>query len=258
MKLSFLALLTSVVTHVFAGGIRRGYELLYVWYAYKAETEWLLQHNLDPVEERYLLPGIKGSGEHGTLKLNEFLDWTNRNAADNPSNLGEVFPVDRTNPEASEEPDVDRGARKIYVLLENDRMPERWPNTKILLPPGPFGYGPLMMQTAKTIWEVSQDTPDTDTKTKALLAKFLNALYKMVIAREIDYEKYRFTDMQKAFPNVDLRYDNVQLQTTKGKREDQVGPAKLGHYQGRPGGRYWNHQKWILDPIPFRRVQKLG
>ncbi|KAL2833015.1 hypothetical protein BDW59DRAFT_157154 [Aspergillus cavernicola] len=77
-------------------------------------------------------------------------------------------------------------------------------------------YGPLMNTTADTVWAVKGDEPDS--AMKADLANSINALQKMVISREIDYEGHRFDALKNAFPSVSLEYDNVVLQTTKGAK----------------------------------------
>ncbi|OQE36107.1 hypothetical protein PENCOP_c012G03168 [Penicillium coprophilum] len=77
MKLPFVLCLFTIVSTVFAGGIRGAYERMFIWYAYQAQIDGLMKTygNLDALT---ICPYDVGSGREETLLFNEFIEVTNR------------------------------------------------------------------------------------------------------------------------------------------------------------------------------------
>ncbi|KAH6871570.1 hypothetical protein B0T10DRAFT_500489 [Thelonectria olida] len=182
MRFFFGILLCFLVVNVSAGGIRGAYERMFVWFAYQAQIDYLMQTDghLDHLE---ICPTEEGTGRENTLTFNEFIQYTNL-AAD-----GTKAPMPSVKEAVTLQ--VDKTAQSLYShkgWLEN-----RWqvPGNIINMKGTGGGYDRMMLEVSKVVWGIKNNGID-NTK----LRNAIDAIQKVVISREIDYEKYRMPAMK--------------------------------------------------------------
>ncbi|KPM45270.1 hypothetical protein AK830_g1306 [Neonectria ditissima] len=180
MRFYFGILLSFLVVNVSAGGIRGAYECMFVWFAYQAQIDYLMQTDGD-LKALQICSGQKGSTPGGTLTFNEFIEYTNRG----PNG------VSNTNPNVPDADTLqgDKTAQNLYG--HKTWLANRWKVPNNIIRSANGKYDTMMLEVSRVVWDIqSKGILNTNIRSA------IDAIQKVVISREIDYEKYRMPAMK--------------------------------------------------------------
>jgi hypothetical protein len=177
MRFHFGILLCFLVINVSAGGTRAAYERMFVWFAYQAEIDylWNTEGNLNNLQ---ICHSKQGTGPRGGLTFNEFVQYTN---------LG-------TNGQSGQKPQVqvattlqvDRTAQNLFRNRNNGWLAPRWQIPNNIIRSANGRYDNMLFEVSRVVWDIKSKGIDNSN-----LRSAIDAIQKVVITREIDYERYR-------------------------------------------------------------------
>ncbi|OIW29064.1 hypothetical protein CONLIGDRAFT_670773 [Coniochaeta ligniaria NRRL 30616] len=198
MRFPILLALFFLTTTAVAGGIRRSFEIMTLWYTYQARIEelWASEGNLNNLD---IIPIQFGRGPHGTLTFNQFVEYVARRPNTLPRTPPFYFVA-----ENNLAPDISRTANNMWMNVQkrNLDIPALWDNWQTTdgqyrIIKGARSYKGLMEQIGNIIWDMSQsghlagDNPN--------IARARDALEMVRVNRQFDYDRF-YVPAVKAAP----------------------------------------------------------
>ncbi|RSL54092.1 hypothetical protein CEP54_010085 [Fusarium duplospermum] len=224
MKLSLGCLLFFLSVYVIAGGIGGAYERIFIWFAYQATIDaWEKDQGKVNVNDLDICKGQKGSGRHGTLKYNEFIQFTNKFERNGQTTLPTLKAF--TPPDGN----IDRAAQN---LLDNGGVRPTWFSTRDVVQ-GANTYDNLVRATGGVLWDAKGYLDDNGAKNN-FVTKAEDAVHKVVQCRTVAYDFYRIPEMKKYtdFEKYKIEPFYYNLGTVKGSQNAYIDIPQMAHDNG--------------------------